>query len=105
MQLFLPFVILFLRRELVAMAGQLRYGFVNKLLLLYIAFLLLIQPSSASLGDRLPDFKKCVSVFVVPSLLNDQDADCSAQTCIEENCGQDGAILRLSHRAEAVQED
>ena len=88
------------------MTVQLRRGSVNKLLVLFIAVALLIPPSSASLGDRLPDFKRCVSVTLVPFVPNlIPMLNSPPQTCIEENCGQGSAILRSSHRVEAMEED
>jgi post-GPI attachment to proteins factor 3 len=54
-----------------------------------------VGQSWASLGDRLPDFKECVKVFILLSIsARTKDLTRKCQICKEENCQDGDSALR-----------
>ena len=62
-------------------------------LLLFVLLSSYIVLSSASMGDRLPDFKACVKVCFQSEPIPFPLIDCR-QACEVENCENGGASLR-----------
>ena len=71
-----------------------RWGSFRRWLLLIVVAQILLTPSLASLGDRLPDFRECKEVRAQLRTFLEQEAERNCQVCIDENCSGGKYALR-----------
>lgn len=83
-------------KQCVVMIIRQRLNWPTWFLVLALLASFLVGRVSGSLGDRLPDFKNCVSVWIaVDMLLGRTKVIDYHEVCVEENCEKGATTLRM----------
>ena len=75
------------------------HGWNASLVIFLFVLLRLVAFVKASQGDRLPEFRRCISVRLKDSSqIDDCDAQFDEQICVEENCKNGDSAIREEPR-------